>query len=235
MGADVLVVEDEDDIAELLLRTLEPDGYVMTRVSTGAQAIERVVSQPPPSAVVLDVGLVDMDGIEVCREMRSSGYVGGIIMVTGRASEMDRVIGLDAGADDYLIKPFGLAELRARVRALLRRIVVQGIGETASVTSVGLRIDAVSRRVQYRNGVEVALTAKEFDVLTLLASHIDNVVPREVLMNHVWDRNASGSTKIIDVTIGRLRSKLEIAGVVEQIVAIRGVGFRLEGRRSPPS
>ena len=231
MMADVLVVEDEEDIAVPLVHTLEREGYVVARAATGAEAIQRV-SSAPPAAVILDLGLPDMDGIDVCRALRADGYTGGIIMVTGRAGELDRVVGLDVGADDYLVKPFGLAELQARVRALLRRSSVQGGGEATSVTtSSGLSIDAASRRVQ-RDGVEIALTAKEFDVLALLASHLDKVVPRDVLMNQVWDENWFGSTKTLDVTIGRLRNKLEGAGVVDRVVAIRGVGFRLETDRS---
>ncbi len=227
MSVDVLVVEDEEDIAVPLIHTLEREGYVVVRSATGAEAIERV-SAKPPAAVILDLGLPDMDGIDVCRAMRAGGYEGGIIIVTARAGELDRVVGLDVGADDYLTKPFGLAELQARVRALLRRSTARTVVETTTVTTAsGLKIDARSRRVQ-RDGVEIALTAKEFDVLAVLASHIDNVVPRDVLMTQVWDENWFGSTKTLDVTIGRLRSKLEGAGVVERVVAIRGVGFRLE-------
>src|SRR6476620_7638712 len=122
MVHDVLVVEDEEDIAVPLMRTLEREGYEVSRVSGGADAVEFVTGEAP-SVVILDLGLPDMDGIDVCRQMRSSGYTGGIIMVTARAGELDRVVGLDVGADDYLAKPFGLAELLARVRALLRRAV----------------------------------------------------------------------------------------------------------------
>ena len=228
MVVEVLVVEDEEDLAVPLVKTLEREGYVVSRAANGASAIAFVTSRPP-AAVILDLGLPDMDGIDVCRQVRGDGYQGGIIMVTARAGELDRVVGLDVGADDYLVKPFGLAELQARVRALLRRSAGNGVGETTSVTtSSGLMIDPASRRVQ-RDGAEIALTAKEFDVLALLASHINKVVPREVLMNQVWNENWFGSTKTLDVTIGRLRTKLEAAGVVERIVAIRGVGFRLEG------
>ena len=228
MVVEVLVVEDEEDIAVPLVKTLEREGYVVTRAANGATAIE-VVTSRAPAAVILDLGLPDMDGIDVCRRIRGDGYQGGIIMVTARAGELDRVVGLDVGADDYLVKPFGLAELQARVRALLRRSAGNGVGATTSVTtSSGLTIDPSSRRVQ-RDGAEIALTAKEFDVLALLASQIDKVVPREVLMNQVWHENWFGSTKTLDVTIGRLRTKLEAAGVVERVVAIRGVGFRLEG------
>nr|WP_308044404.1 response regulator transcription factor [Nocardioides lacusdianchii] len=224
---DVLVVEDEEDIAVPLMRTLEREGYEVSRASGGAEAVSFAVSNDP-AVVILDLGLPDMDGLDVCRQMRSGGYEGGIIMVTARAGELDRVVGLDVGADDYLAKPFGLAELLARVRALLRRSgTPTATDDTTVTTSSGLRIDAASRRV-HLNEREIALTAKEFDVLAVLASNHDKVVPRETLMNQVWDQNWYGSTKTLDVTIGRLRSKLEAADAGEKVVAIRGVGFRLE-------
>jgi DNA-binding response OmpR family regulator len=174
--------------------------------------------------VILDLGLGDMDGLDVCREARSAGFDGGIMIVTARAGELDRVVGLDYGADDYLAKPFGLAELQARVRALLRRTV----GRTASAAGAGLRIDVAAHRV-YTQDREIPLTGKEFEVLALLASERGKVVPRERLMAEVWDENWFGSTKTLDVTIGRLRSKLEAAAVTDKVVAVRGVGFRLEG------
>jgi DNA-binding response OmpR family regulator len=227
MVQDVLVVEDEEDIAVPLMRTLEREGYEVSRASGGAEAVSFAVNNDP-AVVILDLGLPDMDGLDVCRQMRSGGYEGGIIMVTARAGELDRVVGLDVGADDYLAKPFGLAELLARVRALLRRSgTPTATDDTTVTTSSGLRIDAGSRRV-HLNEREIALTAKEFDVLAVLASNHDKVVPRETLMNQVWDQNWYGSTKTLDVTIGRLRSKLEAADAGEKVVAIRGVGFRLE-------
>ena len=227
MVQDVLVVEDEEDIAVPLMRTLEREGYEVSRASGGAEAVSFAVTQAP-AVVILDLGLPDMDGLDVCRQMRAGGYEGGIIMVTARAGELDRVVGLDVGADDYLAKPFGLAELLARVRALLRRSgTPSATDDTTVTTSSGLRIDAASRRV-HLNEREIALTAKEFDVLAVLASNHDKVVPRETLMNQVWDQNWYGSTKTLDVTIGRLRSKLEAADAGERVVAIRGVGFRLE-------
>ncbi|GAA1446362.1 response regulator transcription factor [Mycobacterium cookii] len=227
MVQDVLVVEDEEDIAVPLMRTLEREGYEVSRASGGAEAVSFAVDNDP-AVVILDLGLPDMDGLDVCRQMRSGGFEGGIIMVTARAGELDRVVGLDVGADDYLAKPFGLAELLARVRALLRRSgTPTATDDTTVTTSSGLRIDAASRRV-HLNEREIALTAKEFDVLAVLASNHDKVVPRETLMNQVWDQNWYGSTKTLDVTIGRLRSKLEAADAGEKVVAIRGVGFRLE-------
>ncbi|GAA2097734.1 response regulator transcription factor [Nocardioides furvisabuli] len=209
------------------MRTLEREGYEVSRASGGAEAVSFAVDNDP-AVVILDLGLPDMDGLDVCRQMRSGGFEGGIIMVTARAGELDRVVGLDVGADDYLAKPFGLAELLARVRALLRRSgTPTATDDTTVTTSSGLRIDAASRRV-HLNEREIALTAKEFDVLAVLASNHDKVVPRETLMNQVWDQNWYGSTKTLDVTIGRLRSKLEAADAGEKVVAIRGVGFRLE-------
>ena len=222
---EVLVVEDEEDIAIPLVRTLEREGYTVGSVSSGEDALARV-GDIKPSVVILDLGLPDMDGLDVCRQLRSGGYEGGIIMVTARGGELDRVVGLDVGADDYLSKPFGLAELLARVRALLRRSHARA-EETSLVTASGLKIDVPSRRVML-GGAEIALTAKEFDVLALLAAHRDHVVSRDTLMNQVWDENWFGSTKTLDVTIGRLRGKLEAAGALERVVAIRGVGFRLE-------
>jgi DNA-binding response OmpR family regulator len=149
------------------------------------------------------------------------------MIVTARAGELDRVVGLDYGADDYLAKPFGLAELQARVRALLRRTTSSAVAATAPKDE-GLRIDVAARRV-FAGDEEVALTGKEFEVLSILAANRDKVVSRTQLMADVWDENWYGSTKTLDVTIGRLRQKLESVGVTERVVAVRGVGFRLEG------
>jgi DNA-binding response OmpR family regulator len=149
------------------------------------------------------------------------------MIVTARAGELDRVVGLDYGADDYLAKPFGLAELQARVRALLRRTSSNGRGGEPEQTD-GLRIDVDARRV-FAGADEVLLTGKEFEVLNILAANRDKVVSRARLMADVWDENWYGSTKTLDVTIGRLRQKLESVGVTDRVVAVRGVGFRLEG------
>ena len=226
--AQVLVVEDEEDIAFPLVRTLEREGYDVTWLESGRKALAHLVLESP-DIMILDLGLPDMDGLDVCRAAREGGFDGGIMIVTARAGELDRVVGLDFGADDYLSKPFGLAELQARVRALLRRSQ-SGRGEEASTTTEtasGLRIDNDARRVTM-DKTEVALTAKEFDVLALLAASHGKVVSREQLMSEVWDENWFGSTKTLDVTIGRLRNKLEEAGAKDRVVAIRGVGFRLE-------
>lgn len=225
--AQVLVVEDEEDIAFPLVRTLEREGYEVTWIDTGREALEHLKGVSP-DIMILDLGLPDMDGLDVCRAARDAGFDGGILIVTARAGELDRVVGLDFGADDYLSKPFGLAELQARVRALLRRSQANANGSsTITETATGLRIDVDARRVSIDQS-EVALTAKEFDVLALLAASRDKVVSREQLMSEVWDENWFGSTKTLDVTIGRLRNKLEEAGAGDRVVAVRGVGFRLE-------
>jgi DNA-binding response OmpR family regulator len=224
----VLVVEDEEDIAFPLVRTLEREGYTVTWVDTGRGGLDHLAATPT-DVVILDLGLPDMDGLDVCRAARTAGFGGGIMIVTARGDELDRVVGLDYGADDYLAKPFGLAELQARVRALLRRSgALPAQGSAAQESADGLRIDTGARRV-FSGPDEVLLTAKEFDVLALLAEHRDNVVARDHLMSEVWDENWYGSTKTLDVTIGRLRQKLEDAGVADRVVAVRGVGFRLEG------
>jgi DNA-binding response OmpR family regulator len=225
MGHRVLVVEDEADIAFPLVRTLEREGYDVSWVESGQQALDSLSGAP--EVVILDLGLPDIDGLEVCRRAREAGFEGAIMIVTARAGELDRVVGLDYGADDYLAKPFGLAELQARVRALLRRTSSNGRGGDPAQTD-GLRIDVDARRV-YAGPDEVLLTGKEFEVLNILAANRDKVVSRSRLMADVWDENWYGSTKTLDVTIGRLRQKLESVGVTDRVVAVRGVGFRLEG------
>jgi DNA-binding response OmpR family regulator len=223
----VIVVEDEEDIAFPLVRTLEREGYEVTWLDSGKAALAHL-STKSADIMILDLGLPDMDGLDVCRAAREAGFDGGILIVTARAGELDRVVGLDYGADDYLSKPFGLAELQARVRALLRRSQAPGSPHVLEADDPGgLRIDTDARRVTL-NETEVQLTVKEFDVLALLAASRDKVVSREHLMSEVWDENWFGSTKTLDVTIGRLRSKLEEAGASDRVVAIRGVGFRLE-------
>ena len=222
----VLVVEDEEDIAFPLVRTLQREGYDVVRVDNGVTALD-YVAENPTEVMILDLGLPDMDGLEVCQKARAAGYDGAIMIVTARAGELDRVVGLDYGADDYLSKPFGLAELQARVRALLRRTAAAA-ADVDEPSPDELHVEQAARRVFWR-GTEVQLTGKEYDVLDILVANRGNVVARDRLMADVWDENWYGSTKTLDVTIGRLRHKLDGAGVTERIVAVRGVGFRLEG------
>jgi DNA-binding response OmpR family regulator len=220
----VLVVEDEQEIATPLVHTLEREGYLVDLVTTGRAALETALDH---DIVILDLGLPDMDGLDVCRALRDGGYDGAVLIVTARSLELDRVVGLDSGADDYLAKPFGLAELLARLRAILRRTSLRTVAAAVESPGHGVRVDVEAHRV-YVGETEVPLTGKEFDVLTLLVAHRDKVVSRAQLMADVWAENWYGSTKTLDVTIGRLRHKLEDVGMSERVVTVRGVGFRLE-------
>ncbi len=247
----VLLVEDDDQIAAPLIRTLEREDYVVERVAAGLPAVDRVQAGGV-DLVLLDLGLPDVDGLEVCRRIRAQGYLGGVLILTARGGELDRVVGLDVGADDYLAKPFGLAELLARTRALLRRAAptsdvpdAAASAPVAAATSAPtpatatatapsspaatthLRVDTEARRVWVGTD-ELVVTAKEFDVLALLSSSAGAVFTRERVMDDVWDENWFGSTKTLDTTIGRLRQKLEDSGTSAHIVTVRGVGFRLE-------
>ncbi|WP_460852634.1 response regulator transcription factor [Nocardioides montaniterrae] len=231
MPVRLLIVEDDDAIAIPLLRAVQRDGYDVTRVATGGEAIADV-ARGGVELVLLDLGLPDLDGLDVCRRLRSDGYDGGILILTARAGELDRVVGLDVGADDYLAKPFSLSELLARVRALLRRTSRGGVeAEPAAPATVGsstdFRVDAAARRAWVAAG-ELPLTAKEFDVLALLDQQRGSVVSRETLMSEIWDENWFGSTKTLDATIGRLRQKLVDASAPVVLGTVRGVGFRLE-------
>ena len=258
----VLIVEDDEDIALTLKRMLERQGYAVTWVTTGAEALDAI--RAVPHVVLLDLGLPDMDGLDVCRQAREEGYDGGIMILTARSDELDRVVGLDYGADDYLPKPFPIAEMQARVRALARRAArtlggapaPTGADEAAappppaasapSSPSTGhtapapgapaagaLRVNTAARRV-WVGEQELTLTTKEFGVLALLDAERGSVVTRETLMATVWDENWYGSTKTLDVTMGRLRAKLEDAGADVEVVTVRGVGFRLEDDTCAP-
>ncbi|MFE4725190.1 response regulator transcription factor [Microbacterium sp. NPDC056736] len=231
MGQRILVVEDDDGIAVPLVRTLTREGYEVERVAEGGTAVSRVIGDGF-SLVVLDLGLPDMDGLDVCRRLREEGFAGGIIILTARDGELDRVVGLDVGADDYIAKPFALAELLARLRALLRRsagLLAAGTAETTAVAAsgAGLTVDADARRV-FAGDREISLSTKEFDLLEQLDRNRGAVVTRERLMDEVWDENWFGSTKTLDVTIARLRQKLEESGADVHVTTIRGVGFRLD-------
>jgi DNA-binding response OmpR family regulator len=236
----LLIVEDDDAIAAPLVRAVQREGYDVDRVAAGQPAIDQVAAGGV-DLLLLDLGLPDMDGLDVCRQVRADGFEGGIVILTARAGELDRVVGLDVGADDYLAKPFSLSELLARVRALLRRSHrPAGVTETADVPVVedaatgpaptgaeSFRVDRDARRA-WVGGTELSLTAKEFDVLALLDDRRGAVVSREDLMARVWDENWFGSTKTLDTTVGRLRQKLLDGSAPIRLDTVRGVGFRLE-------
>jgi len=216
------VVEDDQAIATNLVRALDGHDYRAEHASTGAGAIERCRDF---DLVVLDLGLPDVDGLDVCRRLRAAVPGLPVIMLTARQSEIDVVVGLDAGAVDYITKPFRLAELLARVRAHLRAGSRRAGG---SVHAGALRIDCASRRAWLRDG-ELDLRSKEFDLLSVLAREAGRVVTRERLMAEVWDEHWFGSTKTLDVHVAALRRRLgEAPGEPSAITTLRGVGYRLD-------
>jgi DNA-binding response OmpR family regulator len=220
----ILLVENDCDAALPLCRTLEREGYRAVWVGDRSEVLQ-VLEKGPVHAVILVLPFADADGVDVCRSLRERGYVGAIIIVTSRACEIDRVVGLDSGADDYLTQPFGLAELHARLRAVLRRTRQYYPADAPLASS--LTLDVAGHRVHVGK-TEIQLTNKEFGLLAVLEANRNKVVARTRLMSEVWHENWYGSPKTLDVTVGRLRNKLEQAGVHDRIVAIRGVGFRLE-------
>ncbi|TVT38952.1 response regulator transcription factor [Amycolatopsis rhizosphaerae] len=218
----VLVVEDEDAIAELITLYLRRDGFTVHRESDGDAALA-AVRRLRPVAVVLDIGLSGKDGVEVCRTLRASGDWTPVLFVTARDDEVDRLLGLELGADDYVTKPFSPRELAARVRTVLRR----GAGTPAEVLSAGtVRLD-VTRRKTWAGEREVTLTPTEFDLLAQLLRQPGRVFEREQLLSAVWGYHATAGTRTVDVHIAQLRAKL---GEDSPIRTVRGVGYAAEQR-----
>jgi two-component system response regulator RegX3 len=225
----VLLVEDDPSIASSLGESLVTAGYTVHHVSTGAAAVDAEFGD----VVLLDLGLPDMDGYDVCRSIRAASDVP-IIVITARGEELDRVLGLELGADDYVVKPFGFRELVARIRAVTRRAQAANGKSSAGTddldeTIVGpLRIDRRTHRVMLEHdgvAAELALTPKEFELLAFLADDAGAVRTRTDIVEHVWDANWFGPTKTVDAHIAGIRRKL---GHPDWIEAVRGVGFRLE-------
>ncbi|NUP38019.1 MAG: response regulator transcription factor [Streptomyces sp.] len=211
----VLVVEDDRGIAESLVRGLRQAGYAVEDVRTGRAAL----AAPSPDVVLLDLGLPDIDGVEVCRRLRARSTAA-IIAVTARGEEADRVLALDEGADDYLVKPFGLAELLARIRAVLRR---RRPAQPEILRHGPLTLDLRTRQVSV-DGRAVALTPKEFSLLECLAADPGRVMSRQQILERAWDAHWYGPTKVLDVHVAALRRKLGAPGLIETVY---GHGFRL--------
>jgi len=218
----ILVVDDEPTLRETLIEALEADGYRAVGAADGREALE-VFRAERPDLVLLDLMLPELSGVEVCRIIRAESGVP-IVMLTAKDSELDKVVGLELGADDYVVKPFGHRELVARIRAVLRRTGANAPAEPEPLVRVGeLEVDRRSRKVTV-GGLEVTLTRKEYDLLALLAEDPGAVRTREEILERVWDPHWYGPTKTLDVHVASLRRKLGDASLVE---TVRGVGFRL--------
>ena len=219
----VLVVDDERAVRESLRRALELEGYDVGLASDGSEALEKLESESQPDAVILDVLMPGTDGLEVSRTIRRSGNRVPVLMLTARAEVGDRVAGLDAGADDYLTKPFALEELLARLRALLRR-TADGSGE--ALRFADLELDPGTREVR-RGGEPIELTRTEFSLLELFMLNPRQVLTRSVIFERVWGYDFGYGSNSLDVYIGYLRRKTEAGGKPRLIHTVRGVGYAL--------
>jgi len=225
MSTRILVVEDDPDIAHLVSRYLDKAGFVVELAVSGREALQTILARPP-DLIVLDLMLPHVDGLEVCRTVRSNNATAAIpiIMLTARAEESERIVGLELGADDYLAKPFSPGELVARVRALLRR---RQRGHAALGTTLRygpLAIDT-DRHTIADDGRDVTLTAKEFLLLEYLVQHRGRVLSRDVLLTDVWGYRYTGGTRTVDVHVRRLREKLPF--LVDALITVKQFGYKL--------
>ena len=222
----VLIIEDEEDIQELIRYTLQREGYRITQAASGEDGYNLIRTEKP-DLVVLDLMLPGMDGLEVCRRVKQDTETRHvpIIIASAKGEESDIVVGLELGADDYLVKPFSFAELLARVRIILRRGHAGNEGTMLKVAD--LELDLLRRRVS-RNGKRVDLTAKEFGLLELLMRRHGEVLPRSLIASQVWDMNFDSDTNVIEVAMRRLRVKIDEGHAVKLIQTVRGMGYVLD-------
>jgi DNA-binding response OmpR family regulator len=224
-GSRILIVEDDEAIGAELVQALTSHGHDARLASNGAEALSAATGEQP-ELTLLDLSLPDIDGVVLCRRLRAAVPDGVIVVLTARTGELDVVVALDAGADDYLTKPFRVTELLARLRAHLRRLPAPT--EQTTVEAGWLRLDLLARRA-YRGTAELALRPKEFDLLAVLTANAGQVISREDLMSRVWDEHWFGPTKTLDVHISSLRRKLTSDGrPTACITTVRGRGYRFE-------
>ena len=228
MTARILLVEDDADIAELVTRYLERAGYLVERTASGREALD-IIAAKPPALVILDLMLPEIDGLEICRIVRGNDKTASIpiIMLTARAEESDKIVGLEVGADDYLAKPFSPSELVARVRALLRRAQRAAPSASKSIAYGPIVVDPDEHTVS-SDGRAVALTAKEFLLLEYLLQHRGRVLSRDVLLSDVWGYRYTGGTRTVDVHVRRLREKLPL--LEQALVTVKQFGYKLLDR-----
>jgi two-component system, OmpR family, response regulator MprA len=225
----ILVVDDEPAVRDSLERALRLDGYEVDLARDGREGLEHCRAAPP-DAIVLDLLMPEMDGLEACRRLRAGGDRTPVLMLTARDGVSDRVAGLDAGADDYLVKPFALEELQARLRALLRRSGANGEGDGVVLRFEDLEMDTGAYEVR-RGERRIELTRTEYSLLRLLLEHPRQVLPRSVILERVWGYDFGRSSNSLEVYVGYLRRKLEASGEPRLIHTVRGVGYVL---REPP-
>ncbi len=219
----ILLVEDERKVASFVARALREKAYAVDVAETGEEGLE-MASSAPYDAILLDIRLPGMDGIAVCRKVRQAGIETPILMLTARVLVEERVEGLDAGADDYLTKPFALAELEARVRALIRR----GFGKSAATLRYGdLELDRHRRRAK-RGETAIPLTSREFALLEFLMLRAPDAVTRSEIVEHVWDCHFDSETNLVEVYINRLRQKIDQDHGVRLIRTVRGLGYCMQ-------
>ena len=227
MSHRLLLADDDRAIRESLERALELEGYAVTSVADGVEALS-AIRRSPPDVVILDVMMPGVDGLGVCRVIRADGLAVPILMLTARVEVDARVAGLDAGADDYLAKPFELEELLARLRALLRRAPNEPSGIDAQIIVDSLRIDTESRRVWW-NGRQLDLSKTEFDLLELLGRNAGIVLTHTAIYERIWGYDFGPDSKNLAVYISYLRRKFEVVGAPDLIRTVRGVGYSLTG------
>ena len=218
----MLVVEDEKELADALGRGLEQQGYAVDIAYDGEEALE-LFEVNGYDLILLDLNIPKIDGVEVCRQIRQSGSSTGILMLTARSGLDDRVNGLDQGADDYLVKPFHMSELLARVRAILRR---EGETRHTILRTGDLVLDPNAMRISFKD-IEIPLTAKEFGILDYLMRNAGRVVSQEELLEHVWNEDANMFTHTLKVHINNLRKKLGTAGADDLITTVKGMGYMI--------
>ncbi len=226
MRPHIAVIDDDEKITALLRRSLAFEGYEVTTASDGAEGL-KLIAQKAADLIVLDVMMPKMDGWEVCRRLREAGIVSPILLLTAKDEVSDRVKGLDLGADDYLVKPFALEELMARVRALLRRRP-ERTDEGGQFRFEDLVMDVDAREVA-RGDRRIELTAKEFDLLHLFMQNPKLVLSRDLIMERIWGYDYSGESNVLEVYVAMLRQKLEENGEKRLILTVRGAGYVLKG------
>jgi len=229
MKARILVVDDEESLVRLITHNLKREGYETIEALDGNRAWEMINSEKP-DLIVLDLMLPRKDGLEICRLMREQKIYIPVIMLTARDEEIDRILGLEMGADDYVTKPFSVRELMARVRAILRRYRLDPDPPRSETLEVGDLVLNMDSYEVFRNGVKIDLTLKEFELLEILVRNRNRVLKRDYLLRTLWDYNHTANTRVLDVHISKLRDKIEPdSSNPRYIKTVRGIGYMFQG------